>query len=97
MKYSFIKFFICLHTLKLHRIVFDKLYKQDYRILFKDKFILIWYNILTKIYPDFRSYLKRWKPILIRAYNCKRATIKQQISFWHIRKVNVERYSGYIN
>jgi hypothetical protein len=37
-----------------------------------------------------------WKPILIHAYNQKRATIKQQMSFWHIRKTNVERYSPYV-
>jgi len=94
--YSFVKFFICSYAEKIHRKVYDKQYKQDYKIIWKDKPILTLYSFLFWLYPDFRCYLKKWKPILIHAYNQKRATIKQQMSFWHIRKTNVERYSLYI-
>jgi len=94
-KFSFIKFFICLYILSVHRHVFGKQYLQSYKITWRDKPILWWYSFVFGIYRDFRPYLKRLKPILIHAYNQKRATIKQQMAFWHIKDVNVDRYSDY--
>jgi len=94
-KYTFIKIIICLHAIKIHRKVYDKQYQQDYKITLKDKPLLLYYRVLTRVYSDFRCYLKRWKPILIRGYNQKRLTITQQIAFWKIRKINTERYSSY--
>ena len=93
--YSFIKIFLCLYIERIHRKVFDNFYKQDYVLTFKDKIILCFYKVLCFVYPDFRSYLKFWKPILVRGYNQKRLTIKNQILFLKIRKINVERYSSY--
>lgn len=95
-KFNFIKLFICLYILLIHRKVFYNQYRQNYKITLKDRPILIWYTLIFKIYPDFRAYLNLWKPLLIHAYNQKKATIKQQLAFWHIKHINTERYSAYI-
>ena len=95
-RFSIYKILICLYTERIHRKVFDNLYIQEYQITRLDRFLLKWYSFLSWLIPDFRAYLKHWKPILIRGYNIKKLSIINQIVFWRIRKVNVERYSSYI-
>lgn len=94
-KFSFVKLVVCKQTLLLHRQVFDKQYVQTCKIGWKDRPILIYFSLMCKIYPDYRSYLKKWKAVLIRAYNQKRISLFQIIAFWQIRKINTERYSSY--
>ncbi len=90
------KVFLCIYIIKVHRHIYDIQYQQYYKITWKDRPILFWYNILTKIFPDFRAYLKKWKAILTRAYNQKRLSITKQPAFWALRKINVERYSSFL-
>jgi hypothetical protein len=94
-KFSIIKILICLYIEKIHRKVYDNQYRQDYKLTWKDIPIMKWYSFLFWLIPDFRAYLEHWKPILKKAYNIKRLSIIRQVTFWNIRKVNVERYSSY--
>ena len=95
-KFSILKILISLYIEKIHRKVYDNQYMQDYKITWKDRPILKWYSFLFWLLPDFRAYLKHWKPIIIKAYNIKKLSIIRQVTFWNIRKVNVERYSNYV-
>jgi hypothetical protein len=95
--FSIIKICVSLHIENLHRKVYDNQYRQDYKISYNDIPILKYYSILFLIVPDFRAYLKYWKPIIIKAYNIKKLSMKEQLIFWIIRKINVERYSPYSN
>ena len=45
-------------TERIHRYVFDNIYIQEHKINFIDKVVLIIYNLLTKMNPDFRNTLK---------------------------------------
>ena len=96
-KLSIIKVLVYLFVERVHRRVYDKIYRQDHKITRQDRLILYWYALLWVVFKDFRPYLKRWKPILIRAYNLKRLSLYRQIAFWSLRKVNVARYSSYID
>jgi len=96
-KFLVCKAFLCLYILKYHRHVFDKQYLQTYQITLKDRPVLLWYDFLTKLKPDFRQYLKKWKRILNRAYNQKRLSYKYQMIFWILRTKNLERYTDYLN
>ena len=92
-----LKILISLYIETIHRKVYDNQYRQDYKITWKDKPILKWYSLLYWLFPDFRAYLRHWKPIIKKAYNIKKLSIIKQITFWNIRKVNVERYSSYVD
>ena len=91
-KFSILKIFISLYILKIHRGIYDSKYRQDYKITWEDKPVLAWYSLLFWSVPDFRAYLKHWKPIITKAYNIKKLSIVRQLVFWNIRKVNTERY-----
>lgn len=95
--YSSFKILICFYIEKVHRKVYDNQMEQKYILTFKDKFLLFWYDLLLKIYPDFRSYLKKWKKILIRAYKQNRLSLVKIFAYRIIRKINTERYSPYLN
>ena len=95
-KFSILKILISLHIEKIHRKVYDNQYRQDYKITWRDRPILRWYSFLFLLIPDFRAYLNHWKPIIKKAYNIKKLSIIRQVTFWNIRKVNVERYSSYV-
>ena len=86
-----------LHIERQHRLVFDNLYRQDYRIKLKDKPLLIYYKCLCRIAPKFRAYLKYWKPIITRAYNQKRVNYSTLCSYWKLKQVNTERYAPYFD
>ena len=92
-KFSILKILISLHIEKVHRKIYDTQYRQDYKITWKDKPILRYYSLLFWLIPNFRGYLKHWKPIIVKAYNIKKLSIIRQVTFFKIRKVNVERYS----
>ena len=94
-KFSIIKILLSVCLEKMHRNLFNSQFKQDYYITWKDKPILMLYSLLFRLIPDFRAYLKHWKPIIIKAYNQKRLSIIRQITFWNIRNVKVDRYSSY--
>lgn len=48
---------IAFETERLHRIVFDNFYVQNYELTEEDKEVLDTYNELCKICPDFRKVL----------------------------------------
>jgi len=93
--YSIARILFYKHIENKHRLVFDNLYLQNYKIKLKDKLLLIYYKCLCKIAPEFRAYLKYWKPILNRAYYQKRISWKNLIIWHKLKKVNTERYSPY--
>jgi len=93
--YSIARILFYNHIEKKHRLVFDNLYVHDYRIKLKDKPLLIYYKSLCRIAPEFRGYLKYWKPVLKRAYYQKRINWKNLIVWQKLQKVNTERYSHY--
>lgn len=96
-KYSKLKSLICAHIERMHRKLYDNQYRQEYKLKILDQPLIIYYLILHKMVPDFRPYLKMWKKIGIRAYNQRRLSVLNQICiFWNMRKVNTERYSGYL-
>ena len=94
-RYNIFRVLLCIHFEKIHRLVFDKLYKQDYDIKIKDKPLLIYYDILFKTVPYFRPYLKKWSEVLRRAYNQRRVSAINFIFYWKLKKVNTEHYSAY--
>lgn len=77
-------------------MVFDNQYKQEYKITFKDKPILMLYSLLFWFMSDFRSYLKHHKQVITRAYEQKRLKTRRMFVFWAIRNVNTERYSNWM-
>jgi len=91
-----IKLLLCIYTEKVHRGIFDKQYRQDYEIAFKDRPVLLLYSVLMRIVPDFRPYLKRWKELSLKAYNQKRLSIIGILLLNKLNKINVIRYSGYL-
>ena len=48
---------VALETERLHRIIFDHFYVQNYQITEEDKEIIGTYNELCKVCPDFRKIL----------------------------------------
>lgn len=94
-QFSVLKILASVYIEKIHRQVFDNQFQQDYTITWKDYFILKYYAFLFWLIPDFRSYLKYWKPILKRAYTIKRLSAFRQIAFRNIYKLPVGRYSAY--
>jgi len=95
-KFSVRKVLICLYVEKVHRKVFDNQYRQDYILTWKDRPIIIYHSFLLLLFPDFRAYLKYWKPILARAYKLRRLSLIRQTIFWGVLKVNTDRYSAYL-
>lgn len=93
MIYSISKTIIYIQLEKMHRYAFDNLYKQDYIITFKDKVFLRIYYMICGLFPGFRSYLKKYKPILTRGYNMKKLSIINTLIYLEIRKINTNRYS----
>lgn len=93
-KYSKILIFIFLHVEKIHRYVFDIIYVQNYKLKFKDKVILKYYNFLFKLFPDFRI-IKHWQKLLIRAYKLNKLSIINIRIYKKIRFKNFVRYSKY--
>jgi len=92
-KFSILLILIYIYVEKLHRYVYDNYYRQDYKITFKDKIVILLYDVLLRTFPKFRSQLKYWKPILKRAYHLRRLSFANQIADTKLRKINVERYS----
>ena len=95
-EFNIIRLFVCLYVERVHRGVFDKQYRHDYKLTWRDRPILAWYWFMNQLFPEFRPYLRFWKPIIVRGYQLHKLTIPQQAIFWHIRNVNVERYSPYM-
>jgi len=93
MKYSIIRLLFCLHIEKIHRLIYDQFYLQSYKLKITDKFFIKYYSILTSFQPNFRQFLKYYKPILNKAYSQHRLSLINQIGFNIIRKRNIERYS----
>jgi hypothetical protein len=93
--YSPLRVLFYAHIEKKHRIVFDCLYQQNYKIRLKDEPLLIYYRILCMIAPEFRPYLRYWKTVVNRAYNQKRVNCINFYIFYIFKKINAERYSPY--
>lgn len=55
-----IKYIVCYLTERQHRKCFDKWYYQDVKIKLRDKIDIMLLDLLFKIYPDYRSFLKEW-------------------------------------
>ena len=94
-KYSVLILIIALYIERIHRIIYDTIFVQHYKIKFKDELKIKYYRFLRRLFPGFRQYLKYWKYVLNRAYNQKKLSFKNQIGFWKIRNKNVKRYSSY--
>jgi len=53
------KSIICRYIYKIHRHVYDHQYRQNYKITYKDRPILLWYSFLFLLIPNFRDYLNK--------------------------------------
>ena len=95
-KYRFARIIISIVIEMIHRRVYDVYYQQSYVIKASDRPIIILYSALFSFIPDFRCYLKFYKPILDKAYRLKKLSIINYIVYQKLRKINVERYSSYI-
>lgn len=96
-KYSLLKSLICVHLEKIHRRVFDYLYHQNHKITKVDKITLFYYKTIKKLLPEFRSYLKYWKPVIDRAYSQKRIDNKTFYVYSKLKNINTDRYADYFN
>ena len=59
-KMKMLKFIVCYLTELQHRKCFDKWYCQDTKINLCGKVNIMLLNLLSKIYSDYRSFLKEW-------------------------------------
>lgn len=55
-----IKYLFCYLTEKHHRKVFDTWYCQDVIITFHGKLDILILNVIQKLIPDYRRFLKKW-------------------------------------
>ena len=93
MTFKLTKALLCCYAETLHRYCFDKIYIHGKTISLKEKLIIKWYNVLFYIAPDFRTYLKKYKPILIRAYKLKKLSPMRVYAFFGVLNRNVIRYN----
>jgi len=55
-----LKYIVCYLTERQHRRVFDLWYCQDVKINLHGEIDIMILNLLSKIYPDYRPFLKEW-------------------------------------
>jgi hypothetical protein len=98
-KYKKSLIYFCIVAEKLHRFVFDYIYIQPHEYYKRnpkwyDFLILLVHKKLCKMFPQYRSYLKYWKPILKRAYHQHRISLFNWLLLLKLKKINTARYSS---
>lgn len=63
-----IKYMICFLIEKHHRMVFDTWYQQDSTITSRGKLDISLLNLMQKLMPDYRSFLRDKDPVKYSRY-----------------------------
>lgn len=95
-KRNYFKVLFSIYIERMHRLVFDTYFIYGRKASKKEIMVIRYYYFLCRVFPTFRSYLKRSHEILTRAWNQKRrVNILWYLIYFRLKNINVDRYSSY--
>ena len=68
-KFSIYKYAYCCYLIKHHKRIFRTYYRQDWVISESDRKDIHKFDKRFNKYPDFRPYVKMYKPLINKAFN----------------------------
>lgn len=95
-KFNILIFLIAYYKERLHRYLFDNVFISGYKNTNKDNWLIRLDKYSYYLCIDYRPYMKRWVPVLKRAYRRKKIQSIYAFIAWRlIYDKGYERYTGY--